>query len=582
MAKVIKGTNKDEKFMVKETGVEVYAGGGNDTIDILCTSGAVVNGEAGNDYISVSKGTGHAVYCGTGDDTVAIWAGAGNANYINTGDSGNNSIRIKGGSNHQITCNMNTKNTINLMAGNGHIVSGSLLEDTLYICNGVSNIDAHLGNGENRATLFEGTNNQITGGEDTDIFNIKGGSGNTFNGMGGKDYLIIHAGEQNKVYGGDGDDRITVWQNAGDNNYLYGGDGNDQFLVRGGNSHLIIDNAGYNVYNLWGGNSHTVKGGNGKDIFNLDGGNGHDIDMGDGANRMTVVSGNNHVIKGGNGNDELYFNGEIGTSVNAGDGSNKIVISGGSTCSFISGDGNDIINITGGAYHSVDAGGGNNTFNISGGNFNTINCTAAGKNTVTIYNGANSVQFASNYNYDSDDTIVIKGGNNHIIRTAGGKDTVTVTGGKGHSIFGGKENVTVYARGGSDYTVQTASDSIDNRIEISGTAMNVTVRQEMHASDSITVKWSGKMGIIKINTAPNLETYGNQDTDRLSIYDVTSDKFHFSQDGNTLLVESSTTTYGNRLEIDGWFSNKNFEGITFAADSTVFSYDYIKSHLAVG
>ena len=175
MTKVITGTSAADNITVQESGVTVNAGAGDDTVHLKKGTGNTVNGQAGHDTVYVYTGT-HTVYGGAGDDTMVTWGNAGDGSRFE-GGTGDDSFKIKGGNNHVIITGDGSLNTINLDKGSGHsITGGNTGVDRLFICSDdVTNITANLQNGENRATLWGGSDNTITGGDDTDIFNLKGG-----------------------------------------------------------------------------------------------------------------------------------------------------------------------------------------------------------------------------------------------------------------------------------------------------------------------------------------------------------------------------------------------------------------------
>ena len=119
--------------------------------------------------------------------------------------------------------------TLNGNAGNDTIMGGDG-NDTIHGDDGNDTIDGGIGDDHLYQDASDGISPAsglvIHGGDGNDT--IEGGTSglsiDTLYGDAGNDIIDGHAGKD-KLYGGDGDDDLTVW--LGDTGYLYGGNGND-------------------------------------------------------------------------------------------------------------------------------------------------------------------------------------------------------------------------------------------------------------------------------------------------------------------------------------------------------------------
>ena len=83
------------------------------------------------------------------------------------------------------------------------------------------------GSGEN--VVYAGQRDLITGGKDSDELWAIDGDGNRLSGLAGDDVFVVGS-SNNRVLGGDGNDRVYVLNAAG-SNYLNGGAGDDEFWL---------------------------------------------------------------------------------------------------------------------------------------------------------------------------------------------------------------------------------------------------------------------------------------------------------------------------------------------------------------
>ncbi|MDI9406600.1 MAG: alkaline phosphatase [Chitinophagaceae bacterium] len=112
--------------------------------------------------------------------------------------------------------------------------------NTVFTGAGADEVDSALNNGFRNTiftgsganTVYAGSRDVVTGGNDRDAFNATAGGGNRLSGLGGDDDFVIGSAA-NRALGGDGNDVFTILAGAG-MNYLSGGAGSDQFWLVSG------------------------------------------------------------------------------------------------------------------------------------------------------------------------------------------------------------------------------------------------------------------------------------------------------------------------------------------------------------
>lgn len=218
-----------------------------------------------------------------------------------------------------------------------------------------------------------------------DAASVRESSLNTINARKGNDRITVISGMciNNKIYGGDGDDVITINRNAlAHDTIIRGGNGRDTLRVSGlqnsvriygdaGNDTIIVTgkyktNSGetYEVYSLAG--EYVISGGDGSDSITINGGEGFTVSGGVGNDRITVNSGSNHIVRGGDGNDRITSK-DITTLSSGGDnlfdggrGNDTITVYNNSA-TVKGGPGSDVISIRGGNVHDIYTGSGRDT-----------------------------------------------------------------------------------------------------------------------------------------------------------------------------------------------------------------------------
>lgn len=168
-------------------------------------------------------------------------------------------------------------------------------------------------------------------------------------GYGGDDVLTVTDSITTTIYGGDGNDIISLFD-ADD--FAFGEDGDDTISAGAGND-VVDGGAGDDTLNGEAGDD-TIDGGDGNDT--IDGGEGNDtIDGGLGNDTIDGGDGDD-LIAGGRGDD--YLSGGAGDdTINAGNGADRV----------FGGDGNDILNGAGGDDY-LHGGHGNDVINGHSGN----------------------------------------------------------------------------------------------------------------------------------------------------------------------------------------------------------------------
>ena len=224
----------------------IFGGLGNDTID----------GAGGNDVLWAGMGD-DSVTGGGGDDTIRGEPG----NDLIAGEAGNDSIY--GGLGHDF-----------ILGGEG--------DDTINSTGGTNTILGGMGNDVIENFGFTGGGAITNGGEGDDTITATGATADPFD---------LVSPIFNSVFGGDGDDQITV---SDGNLEVSGGTGNDEltFLAGEAGTATIMGDGGADTITADNGNG-LLTGGSGNDEIRL---------TGEGA---TAEDG--WVVRGGDGDDQIYF-----------------------------------------------------------------------------------------------------------------------------------------------------------------------------------------------------------------------------------------------------------------------------------
>ena len=214
---------------------------------------------------------------------------------------------------------------------------------------------------------------------------IKGSMLNRIYTKNGSDKVTVSSGMclSNTIYGGDGNDTITINKKAyAHDTVIRGGAGKDKITVNGlqngvriygeaGNDTITVSGeirtkSGSSSYVSSFAGEYKIDGGNGADIITIKGGNDFVVSGGKGNDRIDVNGGQYHVIKGGAGNDRITVKdvktlaGGVNNICDGGTGNDIITISNNAT-TVKGGTGNDTINIQRGSLHSIYTGSGSDT-----------------------------------------------------------------------------------------------------------------------------------------------------------------------------------------------------------------------------
>ncbi len=211
----------------------------------------------------------------------------------------------------------------------------------------------------------------------------------TINARKGNDRITISSGAcfDNKIYGGDGNDVITVNKSAlAHGTWIRGGNGRDTIRVSGlqngvriygdaGNDTIVVageirTKSGKNSYVYSRAGEYIISGGNGADTITINGGNDFTVSGGAGNDRISVNGGDSHIVRGGDGNDRITAK-DIST------------LASGSHNLYDGGKGNDTITVYNNSA-TVKGGPGNDTISFRGGNIHDI-YMGSGRDTVAFF-----------------------------------------------------------------------------------------------------------------------------------------------------------------------------------------------------
>ena len=537
------GQGDDDTIILNNSGEYpglVQGGDGNDTF-YLNEKNLTVDGGSGNDEFHVASGVENSFITG-GAGTNNIYDNGTNTFFSDISNASDNStsILLGAGATQEITIGgikytiTNSTSDVRSLIYNYNAVTGKVtFSGNKLTIRGESDVshnidlygkEIYLYTGSKSDTVYDyGYNNHVYAGDGDDILYAYGvGNDTRVYGEGGNDTII--AGRGGYVYGGDGDDEITI--NSATVNGAYGDDGNDVFNINA-NNRLVSDTSGNNVFNIKA-NNCSVSAGSGNDTFYIDGNN--NTILGAGGNDYLVNNGDSNLLDGGTGINYVMDNGTNSTIQNAVVDPNSGIINfsyvnqketftiGGRTYTVTNqnedgtapasnslkyyynpqtgelilegsnltiesetdkthnfvikgdnnlisgGDLNDRINIQEGNGNTIYAGSGNDTI-ISNGN-NAI-YGESGDDRIT-QNGSNGSTIISSG--DGNDTLLINSDNNTNIQTGSGNNTTTITGSNNNlTTENGNNKITT---NGNNNTITTGNG--DNRFSIVGNENQIT------------------------------------------------------------------------------------------------------------
>ncbi len=468
---------------------EVYTGVDEDTltIDTLenLTTGKIINSGAEADTIYLKNGpdsgtltlqadsTGGFKVYGTNSNTGFSMAGGAVLNGSDKADTLLISTMTDDGTNKTIIRTDDGDDSITAGGMTGSSILAGEGSDTIHITGDVRGVkdvnQGHSSVGSGDPGADAGTTNYITidgtvdyaavgGGDGVDIIKVGAVTGNATNtsnisGYGGNDTIEASSLEHGFIYGGAGENNITVGTLFATGE-IQGGDDADTITVT----------------TLNGG---TINSGDGVDSITVTNMNGGTIDSGVGADILTLggLSSNAFsatVINNGSGVDQIYLGYSLGNN------SNQITIQGSSgvelrhdASSWFQLNGKVIVDGTGQvAVSTVNPDGIIEITNNTGGNINIINHAYG---TLTGGDGDDNISIGGYFGVFSGFTV---GG---ILSAGAGDDTITI----GNSVNnGGKIDG---GAGDDSITIEDVQNATINggiggdTIDITGSAFNITV-----------------------------------------------------------------------------------------------------------
>ena len=374
---------------------------------------------------------------------------------------------------------------------------------------------------ETKVILIDGLRYEVTNGSDagadfvyrkngdtvefiSNMFSIKALDNASYNvalkGMNQK-YYASDAGDtisstlSAKIYGGAGDDSISVRGGYGDV-IVHAGGGNDDIninvlinnlYVDGGDGDDTITTLSNNSY----GNAH-ILGGNGNDTFNLSESSGGFVDGGDGDDVFNI-SGSLYTLAGGSGNNTVNDTGTNNMYSNMSNADNTLT-----EIKFTSDNETKTINIGGIEYtikNLVDIFGFYNNkekaftygYNpatgevVFGGCYFDITGESGKEHNISLYGSNNKLQTGT-----KNDTINIYGDANEI-HAGSGDDTIIHNSSLTNTIYGEDGNDTIELNGRCDALVSGGNG--DDEITIRGRANNV---RGDAGNDTINIEYKGE------------------------------------------------------------------------------------------
>lgn len=334
----INGQAGDDEIITYSTGT-INGNDGNDIITLY--SGANINGGAGDNVYNVYASY-FTINGGDGNETFNIYGRAPSARnlylYGNGGDDTFNvssicdGIFVDGGEGHNVI-NDNGKNTVkvNVVDSNGNDVSNifsvdfgrnetktvlidgkeykitneittenqiyySIVDGAIHFRNG-SNFSIEAQKDVAHNVVIQSNRFTFYGGDLNDVIKLNGYVGIVYAGSGDDEIVVDSDNTNQKVYGEDGNDTITINRNFCNGSIADGGNGDDVFNI---------------LSNMQG-----IYGRDGNDTFNISGSN-NGVNCGDGDDIINYKNSNcsNNVIIGGSGTNTV--NGSSGSNYTSG------------------------------------------------------------------------------------------------------------------------------------------------------------------------------------------------------------------------------------------------------------------------
>ena len=449
--------NRDILFAINEGATSIDAAGGNDTIELVNTTGVVgavtAKGGAGNDTIEALTTAGGGVHARL--DSASITAGPGRDTITSLGSVSSVLKGNEGADNFSLSGNYTNSR-----------IAGNQGQDSFTLAAAITLEDTKIQGGSDNDGVMDfrdnGGNAGITDAIDS---TINGGKGVDFIQIG-----TVTSSTNFSVFGGQDDDRIES-TNAGSDGITYAGDlGND-------------------VLSITGNADATVNGGDGNDILIVTGNGANSIDMGAGNDTFTDGAGNS-TIAGGAGNDTAT-DAAGNDTYDLGAGNDTATDAAGND-SYTTGAGNDT---------ATDAAG-NDTYVLGDGNDTITN--AAGNDTITGGAGADTYQGASAGNDDFIFTSISDSG-------AGG----TTTRNAANAVTGFTNTFDTFAAGSitagdeidiSAVAVQLAGNTLTRGDEIIDAIGAVAVADTVNTFAALQTAVANQLTASTVNPGANIDT----------------------------------------------------------------------------
>ena len=531
------GGNGNDTFNLYGFGYQtVYGGEGNDNfmVDRNDNYNKYLFGEGGDDYFLIKSGTGAIINGGTGTNTYTD--NTGNATAVNVVNpnaqiesfSANQTKTVLiEGLRYEITNNSGSAQDFLCQNSNGKI--RFLSSD--FIIKALDNVSRNVELVASRISYYASeAGDTITA--DT-ASNIYGGNGNDTITVGSGNGAVL-------VKAGGGDDRITV-NRGSDSTYIDAGDGDDILTVNTSwSSSKILGGAGNDTFYIQGSVGSFIDGGDGDDTFNLQGSN-YTIAGGSGNNTVTGnLSGNLYTdMSNSNGKlTEVVFTAANQTKTLTIGGINYTVQNLTDGLGFYSGQKKTLT-------YSYNAATGEVTF---AGNYFKITGESGKAHNIILEGGHNQL-----YTGSKNDTIVVNG-NRNTVRAGSGDDKIVHNGPSCNTIYGDDGNDRIEINKRNDYLVSGGNGN-DEIIIRANTVLNV---QGNAGDDTYTITSSG---IIVTDTEGsnvfNIDGSGNS---------ITAGSGHdsFSVNGNDNVVRGSGgddyyVVTGDQNLVDGGTGMNYFE-----------------------
>lgn len=598
-----KGGNGDDVFNVYNLQYDfnLFGEGGNDTFNII---------NAVSSYLQIDGGSGTNTVTGVLNDYVY---------YTNVENENSKALNLAAGETGTITIDGKTY-TITANGGANTISAG--LDSSGYIhffANG-SKVSIQGEADKSHNVFLHSQNITFYGGNLNDNITSTAGK-NTIYGLGGDDTIYVMKATECIVYGGDGNDKITLngtraWCDTGEgNNTIY--INTDAIHVETSGTNTIINNAGYSA-SISGDGVNTIQNNKPSIQLSIQGENDWEgFTLGAGETKTLNINGKSYTItnkldsqntlnykydvvtgkvtfNGGRmtisaqkdveHNVEIYgglltFNGgnlgntivdyTTGSTINGGNGDDNITVKG--QWGTISGlDGNDNITVDRHVY-KLNTGNGNNvvTINADLGSQASIVCGSGddtyilnGSVTTLTDNGGNNIYHLKSDNISvtggsGNDTFYVSG-NNNFVAGASGDDYFIVTG-NNNTLDGGTGN-DLYTDSGSGTKIQNMNYD-PNSGELNFTYFGEVKTFELDGNIYTVTNNNNGQNTLKFSKNPNtgiLSLDGSKFT--IDSPDV-KNKIDIYGDNNTInggaLADIITVQSGSNNIINGGAGNDN-------------------------